>query len=226
MIGVYHESVFFHDSQLKDPTVKYIPLLFVLALFTACSPRQQEQQAEPAGTAGGSVATELIGADNGYIVEHAAIASGSEEPTFSIKGAVGLKEAASDVMIIRTQGLEGKATEMLVLQFPAFAEGTVVNYTSGSPVSAFWIFGTAAGKKEVMKRTGAIEGTLRLVKQHPATNNMGLNRELFFGSGEMEIVVTGIENDGLDVPVEKKYAARYRLPMITLDEFARINQPI
>lgn len=206
--------------------MKYIPLMLLLVLFTACTPKQQEQKAEPAGTAGGSISSELIGADNGYIVEHAAIASGNEEPTFSIKGAVGLKEAPSNVMIIRTQGLEGKATEMLVLQFQSFAEGTVVNYTSGSPVSAFWIFGTTPSKKEVMKRTGAIEGTVRLVKQQLAENSMGLNRQLQFGSGEMEIVVTGIESEGLDVPSEKKYAARYRLPMITLDEFARINQPI
>lgn len=206
--------------------MKYIPLLFVLVLLTACSSKEQEQKAEPAGTAGRTISGEVIGANDGYIIEHAAIAAADVEPTFSIKGVVGLKEANANVMIVRTQGMEGKATEMLVLQFQSFAEGTLVTFAPGSPASGFWIFGTTAEKKEVMKRTGAIAGTVRLVKQQPAENSMGLNRRLRLGSGEMEIVVTGIESEGLDVPTEKKYAAQYRLPMITLDELARINQPI
>jgi len=39
-------------------------------------------------------------------------------------------------------------------------------------------------------------------------------------------VVSGIDGGGLKVQAEKKYAARFELPMITLDELSRINQPI
>ena len=77
-----------------------------------------------------------------------------------------------------------------------------------------------------MRRTGTVEGSLRLVKLAPAANSMGLSRDVQDGTGEMEIVVTGIENGGLNVPAEKKFAASYQLPIITLDELARINQPI
>ncbi|MFZ1730191.1 MAG: hypothetical protein WBQ23_15265 [Bacteroidota bacterium] len=206
--------------------MKYGMLLLVLTLFVACSSKKQEQNAEQTGAASGTMAGEVIGADYGYIVENAGIASENDKVAFSIKGIVNLKEATSQVLIVRTQSADGSATEMLALEFPSFAEGTALEFASGNDKSAFWIFGRTADKVDVMSRTGMIEGSLRLVKIKPAEISMGLSREVKDGTGEMEIVVTGIENGGLDIPVEKKYAARYNLPMITLDELARINQPI
>lgn len=206
--------------------MKYGMLLLVLALFAACSSKQQEENSEKTGTASSTVSNEVIGADYGYIIENAAIASENDKDAFSIKGIVRLKKATSQVLIVRTQSGDGKSTEMLALEFPSFAEGTAVDFATGNDKSSFWIFGINAEKQEVMSRTGVIEGSLRLVKIAPAEIRMGLNREVFDGTGEMEIIVTGIDNGGLDIPEEKKYAARYNLPMISLDELARINQPI
>ncbi len=206
--------------------MKYVSLLLVLVFFVACSPKQQDQKTEQSGTATGAMAGEVIGADYGYIIENAAIAAEGDEVAFSIKGAVKLKKATSQVMIVRTQSTDGNTTEMLLLEFPSFAEGTTLDYANGNDKSSFWIFGMTEDKTEVMSRTGMIEGSLRLVKTAPAEISMGLSREVLDGTGEMEIVVTGIDNEGLAVPAEKKFAARYNLPIISLDELARINQPI
>ncbi|MFA6235557.1 MAG: hypothetical protein WC824_15415 [Bacteroidota bacterium] len=206
--------------------MKFGMLLLVLTLFVACTSKQQEKEAEQTGTASGTVSGDVIGANYGYIVENAGIASGDDKIAFSIKGVVKLKEATSQVLIVRTQTADGNATEMLALEFPSFAEGTAMEFAAGNDKSAFWIFGMNADKQEVMRRTGTVEGTLRLVKIAAAETSMGLNREVKDGTGEMEIVVAGIDNAGLAVPREKKYAARYNLPMITLDELSRINQPI
>ncbi len=206
--------------------MKSITFLLVLALFVGCGSKQDDQNTQQTGTAAGTMAGEVISADNGYIIENAAIATADDPVAFSIKGVVTLKKAASQVMIVRTQSMDGGATEMLVLEFPSFAEGTVMEFAAGSPNAAFWIFGLNAEKQEVMRRTGTVEGSLRLVKLAPAANSMGLSRDVQDGTGEMEIVVTGIENGGLNVPAEKKFAASYQLPIITLDELARINQPI
>lgn len=206
--------------------MKPIMLLLALSFLVACSSKQDDQNTQQTGTASGTMAGEVIGADYGYIVENAGIATADDPVAFSIKGVVSLKKATSQVMIVRTQSTDGSATEMLVLEFPSFAEGTVMEFTAGGTNTAFWIFGLTPEKKEVMQKTGSVEGSLRLVKMAPAANSMGLNRDVQDGTGEMEIVVTGIENGGLKVPAEKKYAARYQLPIITLDELARINQPI
>ncbi|MBE0642951.1 MAG: hypothetical protein IH600_02630 [Bacteroidetes bacterium] len=206
--------------------MKQILPLLVLILLVACSSKQEDQNTQQTGTASGTMAGEVISADNGYIIENAGIAADNDAVAFSIKGVVKLKEATSQVMIVRTQSTDGNATEMLVLEFPSFAEGTALDYVAGSDKSTFWIFGLNADKQEIMRRTGAVEGNLRLVKLAPAQNSMGLNREVMDGTGEMEIVVSGIDNGGLAVPAEKKYAARYQLPIITLNELARINQPI
>jgi hypothetical protein len=215
--------------QNKDGIMKYTFLLLAFAIVVGCSSKNQEQSQQTeaqSGTASGTVSGEVITADNGYIVQNAALAGEGDKVAFSIKGVVNLKEATSQVLIVRTQNGDGNATEMLALEFPSFAEGTVMDFAAGSGKSGFWVFGMNANKQDVMQRTGAIEGGLRLVKMKPAGNSMGLNREVLDGTGEIEIVVTGIDNGGLAIPVEKKYAARYQLPMITLDEFARINQPI
>lgn len=208
--------------------MKYTLLLLAFALAVGCSSKQQDQSQQPeaqSGTASGTVSGEVITADNGYIVQNAALAGEGDKVAFSIKGMVKLKEATSQVLIVRTQSGNG-ATEMLALEYPSFAEGTAMDFVAGSGKSGFWVFGVTANKQEVMQRTGTIEGGLRLVKMKPAGNSMGLNREVLDGTGEIEILVKGIDNGGLAIPVEKKYAARYQLPMITLDEFARINQPI
>jgi hypothetical protein len=114
---------------------------------------------------------------------------------------------------------------LLALQYPAFSTGARLEYAAGDNRAAFWVFGIV-GEQEIVRRTGAIEGSIRFVKQEPADNSLGLSRDVTNGVGEIEIVVTGIDNADIPVQSEKKYAARFRLPIITLGELARINQPI
>ena len=209
--------------------MKIAILFFAIALVSGCATREQEQQntdtqAEQGGTATGSVSGEIMTADDGYIIENAGLAKDGDEATVSIKETIRLKSAMSDVVIIRSTSPDGKATEMLALEIRKFAEGTEVQFTATDGNAAFWIFGMV-DKKEVMARTGSIEGSIRLAKMKPAENGMGLNRDVIDGTGDMEVVVSGIDASGLLVPSQKKYAARYQLPMITLDEFARITPP-
>ena len=210
--------------------MKYTILLLAFALFTACSSRQEEatdgQDPAMTGTAEGTMSGEIITADNGYIIQNAGIAGEGDNAVFSIKGAMKLKEAPTQLLVVRTQTADGAATEMLVVEFPSFADGTALEIGDGNASGAFWIFGLTPDKTEIMKRTGEVAGTLRLIKTGEAENALGLGRAVSDGIGEMEVVVSGIDPAGLDVQTEKKYAARFRLPMLTLDEFARINQPI
>lgn len=201
----------------------FILFLFV-ALISACS-QENKQGEEQAGTATTSVSGEVISGNMGYIVENARFTGTDEQETFSIKGALELSPGDSQVLIIRTESAEGGFTELLALQFPSFAAGSRIEYTPGDDRSHFWVFGVD-GDEDVMRRTGTIEGTVRFVKKEEADNSLGLSRKVINGVGEIEIVVTGIDNSGITVQAEKKYAARFRLPMITLDELSRINQPI
>jgi len=209
--------------------MRYTLLLLAVVLFTACGSKQESQiegqDGAMTGAAEGTMSGEIITAGTGYIISNAGIAGDGDKSAYSIKGVLSLKEAPGQVLVVRTQ-TDGGATEMLVLEFPAFADGTALEYPGEQGEAAFWIFGINPGKEEVMTRTGDVRGSLRLLKTDVAENALGLSREVRDGIGEMEIVVTGIDARGLDVPGEKKYAARYRLPMLTLDEFARINQPI
>lgn len=210
--------------------MKYTLLLLAFALLTACGSKKDEQidtqDGAMTGMAEGSLSGEIITADAGYIINNAGIAEEGENAAFSIKGVMRLKEAPSQVLIVRTQSADGTSTEMLALEFPTFADGTALEYPGEQGRAAFWLFGINGAKEEIMHRTGDVRGSLRLLKTDAAENALGLSRSVTDGIGEMEIVVTGIDTHGLNVPGEKKYAARYRLPMITLDEFARFNQQI
>ncbi|PLX24844.1 MAG: hypothetical protein C0600_12565 [Ignavibacteria bacterium] len=204
--------------------MKYAVIFFLSLVMISCS-SQEKNTDDQAGSATETISSEVIGSDMGYIVENAALVTAEGDATFSIKGALKLRPGNSQVMIIRTQSENGGFTELLALEFPAFAEGTRMDYENGNDKSNFWIFGLA-GETDIIRQTGSIEGSIRLLKTEDATNTLGLNREVSNGVGEMEIVVMDIDNSDVPVEVEKKYAARFRLPMITLDELARINQPI
>lgn len=209
--------------------MRYTILLLAFALLTACGSKQEEQvdtqDGAMTGAAEGTMSGEIITAGTGYIINNAGIAEEGEDAVFSIKGVMRLKEAPTQVLVVRTQSVGG-ATEMLALEFPTFADGTALEYPGDQGNTSFWLFGINSAKEEIMARTGDVRGSLRLIKTDVAENALGLTRDVTDGIGEMEIIVTGIDARGLDVQGEKKYAARYRLPMITLDEFARINQPI
>lgn len=205
--------------------MKSLILILSVVLFAACSTKKEEKADEQAGTATATVSSEIIDGSMGYIVQNARLTQQGEKPDFSIKGTLKLSTGPSAVMIIRTETKEGGFTELLALEFPSFVPGSKVDYVAGDSRAVFWVFGVK-DKKEVMRQTGSIEGSVRFVSDEDAENSLGLDRQVINGIGEIEIVVQGIDNSGIPVQTEKKYAARFRLPMIDLDELARINQPI
>lgn len=199
-------------------------LFLVVVMVTACSSREEKSDTQ-AGTATETVSADVIGGDMGYIVENARLTPEGEQAELNIKGGMQLSSGESQVLVIRTQSEEGGFTEWLALQYPAFSTGARLEYAAGDDRTAFWVFGIA-GDQEVIRRTGTVEGNIRFIKQEPAENSLGLNRNVTNGVGEIEVVVMGIDNADIPVQSEKKYAARFRLPIITLGELARINQPI
>lgn len=204
--------------------MKYAAIVLMTVLMISCS-SQEKKADEQAGSATETISGDVIGSDMGYIVENASLATADDEATFSIKGGLKMRPGTSQVLVVRTESASGGFTELLALEFPAFAEGTRMDYAGGNDKSNFWIFGVSDGQ-DIIRQTGTIDGSIRLVKTESSNNTLGLNRDVQLGVGEIEVVVTGIDNTDVPIEVEKKYAARFRLPMITLDELARINQPI
>jgi hypothetical protein len=204
--------------------MKHALILILILLVAGCS-KQEQNSEEQSGSATTTVSSDVIDSDMGYIVENARLVDDAANAEVSIKGMLKLATGPGDVLIIRTQSENGQFTELLALAFPGFAEGTRAEYTALEGEAGFWVFGIT-GKTEVMKATGVIEGSIRLVKKEAAENSLGLSRDMQNGVGEIEIVVSQIDNEGIPVQAEKKYAARFRLPLISLDELARINQPI
>ncbi|MCB2205675.1 hypothetical protein KQI65_13100 [bacterium] len=205
--------------------MRHMLIIALLLLAAGCGKQEQKTNEEQSGNVTAGVSSEIISADMGYIVENARLTEGDEQAEYSVKGMMKLSSGPGSVMILRTQSTDGSFTEMLAIAMPAFAAGTVLDLTAGSPDAGFWIFGMK-GDQDVMKETGMIEGSLTMLKTEPADDALGLSRDVMNAVGEIEVVVTGIDNEGLPVEAEKKYAARFRLPIITLDELARINQPI
>ena len=209
--------------------MKYAVLILALFLTVGCGRTEQngnDSQSgadEQTGSSAAMVSADVIGSDMGYIVENARIVSDDAPAAYSIKGKVKLAEGTGQVLIVRTQ--TGGFTELLAVGFPEFVTGARFDVTAGTPDAGYWIFGIN-GEEEILRQTGMVEGTLRFVKRESAEDALGLSRDVENGVGEIEVVVTGIDNSGTAVEAEKKYAARYRLPFISIDELARINQPI
>ena len=116
-----------------------------------------------------------------------------------------------------------QAAGLLAIQFPSFAAGTTQDYTGDTLQARFWVMGSTADGA-VMIPTGLISGSLRCIKKDKSTLNLGLNRDLLDGIGDVELVVANIVPGPLTFPAEKKYAARFQLPIITLAEMAKIAQ--
>lgn len=204
--------------------MKYVLTLAIACLVLACSTEKKEAE-EQSGSATSMLTVDVIDADLGYIIENAALASGDEDATYSVKGAFKLRPGNSQVLVVRTQSREGGFTELLALEYPDFVEGTRAEFSGDDLTAGFWVYGIQE-KREVIMRTGKVSGFIRLTKLETAPDEADLARDVKTGSGEMEIVVSDIEHADLPLPAEKKYAAKFSLPVVSLAEYARINQEI
>ncbi|NOY05978.1 MAG: hypothetical protein GXO82_05025 [Chlorobi bacterium] len=198
-------------------------LLIPVLLFIGCGKKEQ-QTGKEAGAATQTGYAEVIDQNQGYIIENARVFVGEEPADAILDGVVKLVKAKSTVMVIRSSDEDNNVATILVLQFPAFAEGAAATYDGSEGPARFYVIGTG-DNRGISTVSGVVSGELRFDKKESTELDLGLNRLVEAGTGSMEVVVSNIDSGGLSVPQEKKYAARYSLPIVTIDEIARITMP-
>ena len=200
---------------------KSAALLLGLALLAGCGKKQAED-----GQAGAtqSAFTDVMDSKNGYIVENARLATADDNNAFVITGGCKLAAGTSSVMIIRGEGGDPSSTTILALEFPSFAAGSSLEFDGTQSHAQFWVVGKQKENPTAMP-SGLISGSLRFIKKNPSKINLGLGRDLIDGVGDIEVVVANISVPGVKMDAVKKYAARFNLPFITLEEMVKINQP-
>jgi hypothetical protein len=201
--------------------MKAILPVLVLFMFAGCAKKSSEEQA---GTASRSAYSEVIDQNQGYVVEDARFAQDGDTAPLVMDGGLKLAKGTGSVVVIRGVGGDGAST-ILALQIASFAPGSSVEYGGEAGSAQFWVAGTVGGSA-VRKETGLVSGNIRMIKDEWSDLDLGLNRSIRRGVGDLEVVVANIDPAGLNLPREKKYAARFQLPIVTLDELVRISRPV
>lgn len=197
--------------------------LLVLLLTTGC--QQKKQTAEQAGTATESSFSEVIDHGQGYIIQNAKLADTSETPALVMSSGLRLASGTTSVLVIRGNSTDKSVESTLALQLDGFAPGSSIEYSGDRDKAQFWIAGKLEDRS-IAHESGLISGSLRCIKDEWSDLDLGLNRALKEGIGDVEVVVANIDPAGLSHPNEKKYAARFQLPLITLAELIRITRPV
>lgn len=204
--------------------MRYTLWILALVLIVGCAKQDQKTDSQ-AGTATQSSYTEVIGSNKGYIIENAKIVSDkNEQPAFTLNGALKLGNAKSSVLVIRGSNGDNSASTILALQFPAFAQGTTSEFDGSPETCHFVLYGIQDGKT-VVQETGLVSGKVRFLDTRPSDLNLGLNRALMEGTGDMEILVSNIQPGTFHFEPSKKFAARYSLPIVKLEEIMRLSIP-
>jgi hypothetical protein len=197
--------------------------MLLLVLLVGCG--KQKGADDQAGTASQSAYSDVIDGKQGYFVEQAAFASASDPVMYSIGDKFKLTRGQSSVLIINLPASDQAAGCILALQFPSFAAGTTQDFNGDTVNAQFWLMGKGQ-EGAVMASTGLISGSVHFIKKAKSTLNLGLNREVLDGIGDIEIAVSNIVPGALKFAAEKKFAARFQLPIITLAEMSKITQPV
>ncbi|MDH7515632.1 MAG: hypothetical protein QHI48_07155 [Bacteroidota bacterium] len=199
----------------------HLALFLAALLLTGCSKQQRNE--DQAGAAQASNMDVLAG-DRGYIIENARFAGTGDAVLYRIGDGFKLTTGTSGILVIREQEREGSPGYILALQFPVFAAGTTKDYGDDPESAQFWLVTSGPGGQKVT-RTGVISGSIRFVKKSPADLDLGLNRQITNGVGDVEIVVANIRGEGVATDATKKFNARFILPIVTLEEMAKISRP-
>ncbi len=203
--------------------MRTLTILSVAAMIFAGCAKQGQQPGDKAGAAE-AAKMELIGSDRGFIIENARFTAEGESGKYKIGSGFSLIDGQTSVLIITEKEQEGKPGYVLALQFPVFAEGTSKDYSDDAEACRFWVMELVDGSSK-MSAGGRITGGLRFIKKSPSAINLGLNREILDGEGDIEVTVGGIESSHPSLKGDKSFDARFRLPMVTLEEMARVQQP-
>ena len=193
---------------------------------TKATDSKTETSAPASGTVSGSMYSEVIDNAHGFIIENVSFADQNNQKAITLFGAAKVVDGTSSLMVIKGQGKDASVKTLLFLQFSKFAEGSAVEF-NGDPKSAqFYVAGTADGKQSIQE-SGLISGSVRFVKTQPGTTSIpGYTGELREGTGDMEVIVSNINASGLAIDKEKKYTARYALPIVPFSKWAALNVPM
>lgn len=203
--------------------MRHYLLLTLLVLTIGCGKKNQSDS--QAGTASQSNYTEVISSSSGYIIQNAKIVTDkNEQPSFTLNGALKLGASNTSVMVIRGANKDNSASTLLALQIPTFSEGAMTEFDGSAASAQFILFGNVDGQAKVHE-SGLISGSVRFIKMTPSSLNLGLNRALMEGTGEMEVIVSNIQPSSFSYDAQKKFIARYSLPMVKLDEIMRLSLP-
>lgn len=199
--------------------------LLLLGMLCIAGCAKKDAADEQAGTAAQSAFTDVIDQKNGFIVENAAIAAPGAAAVYSEGDAFRLAAGTSSVLIIRGEAAGAKPGYLLALQFPAFAPGAVQEYGGDGSVAQFFLI-TKAGGTATYAASGLISGSIRFAKKEDAAIDIGLNREMQAGVGDIDVVVSNIAVGDTGFEPTKKFPAKFQLPIITLNELARVAKPV
>ncbi len=164
---------------------------------------------------------DVIDSRSGYIIDNAGIAPLGTVPVVAIEDSFGLVPGRGMVMIIRTVCEDESAQMLLALEMDGFVPVTDHTFRPADGRSAFWVFGTDAGMA-VRRRTGQVEGVIHATEQSPSKVDLGLGRALQDAHGDITLAVTNIDAGSLKVDRVRKYASRFALPILTLDEMKKL----
>jgi hypothetical protein len=201
--------------------------LLVLGILLIAGCGKKDTADQQAGNAAQSSYTEVMDQKNGFIVENAAIAGPGATAVYSEGegGAFQLAAGTSSVLIVQSAATDKQPGYLLALQYPAFAPGAVQEYGGEGSVARFFLI-TKDGAKLTYAASGLISGSVRFTKKEPATFELGLNREMQAGIGTMDVVVSAIAVGSTGFAPTKTFSATYQMPIITLNELARVKQPV
>jgi hypothetical protein len=196
----------------------------LLALLVCGGCGKQQQAEKLASGIQAPMYNEVIDNRNGYIVENARLPLSNETPDLVLDGKCGLKEGTAQVMVLRTASDDKSQRSVLALELPAFTDGSVYDFAPGGPKAQYWVISVENGTA-LASKCGSIEGRVRFIKSSASQIDLGLGREMLDAIGEIEISVSGITPAGTNsFDANRKYAARFQLPILTSAEFRRINK--
>lgn len=197
-------------------------LLLGMLLIAGCSKKDAAEQ--QTGTAAQSAFTDVMDQKNGYIVENAGIVLPAATATTEGES-FKLASSTTCVLVIESQATENQPGYLLALQFPTFAAGAVQEYGGDGSTAEFFLVTKANGALTYMA-SGLISGSVRFAKKEASTIDIGLNREMQCGYGDIDVVVSNIKVGATKFEPTKKFSARFEMPIIALDELTRIKKPV
>ncbi len=199
-------------------------LLFFLVTSVWKSPAPQPAPAgSKSGTASTAMYTDVLDNTHGFIIEGAVLADPAAPGAVKFYGIAPIAEGKGTLVAIKGSGRDASTKSLLLLQIPAFAEGSTVEFAGDAKSGRFYVVSTKGGSESVTEG-GLISGSIRFADRSASTTSIpGFMGELKEGKGDIEVVVSNINAGGGSIEPSRKYAARYSLPLVPFKQAGSIT---